>query len=51
MAHYIDQLPPQPTGNPATDAASALRYLAYLQEQMNFIITLQNKAINGGAKL
>ena len=35
----IDKQPPKPTGNPEKDAKAALEYMAYLREQMNYILT------------
>ena len=39
MIRLIDKEPPAPTGDAKTDAAAMYRYLCYLREQMNFILT------------
>lgn len=40
MAKYIDRRPPMATGDLPGDRDAILNYLSYLQDRMNFILTL-----------
>lgn len=45
----IDKTPPAPTGDAQADVAALYQYCAYLQEQLNFILTnLNREAGNNG---
>lgn len=39
----IDRQPPAPTGDTARDVENIYSYLAYLMEQINFILTNLNR--------
>ena len=40
---YIDKLPPEPTGNVKKDNEELYKYLFYLREQINALVSQLNK--------
>lgn len=41
----IDKTPPVPTGDSKQDVASVYDYLSYMQEQLNYILTIIDKRL------
>lgn len=44
----IDRLPPSPTGDTKADIQAMSDYMAYLQEQFNYIITVLTRGEGNG---